>query len=256
MAKETGISWTDSTFNAWWGCDAVSPACDNCYAAALDRRTGGKYWESNVRPRRTSETNWEQPVKWNKRAEAAGDRHKVFSGSMMDVLDNRAPDGARDDLWSLIRRTPMLDWQLLTKRATLIEKFLPADWGVGYSHVWLGCTVEDVRHGKPRIDVLRTVPARIRFLSIEPLLEDLGSLDLSGIDWIIVGGESGAGARPMHGDWARRVINQARDQRVAVWFKQWGGTTAYKGGCVFDGQEIKEFPLSAGIIPHDHPGPL
>ena len=139
----------------------------------------------------------------------------------------------------------MIDWQLLTKRAPNIEKCLPYDWCDGYGNVWLGVTVENRAHGLPRLDRLRNIPAKVRFLSIEPLLEDLGSVDLSGIHWVIVGGESGALARPMEQAWADNVIRQCREQGVAVFFKQWGGRRADKGGCTIGGAEIKEFPRAA-----------
>lgn len=244
MADITAIAWTDSTFNPWWGCTKVAPGCDNCYAAALDRRTGGDHW-GDAGPRAMSVQNWNKPLRWNREAQAAGVRRRVFCGSMCDWTDKNAPDGQLDRLWSLIRDTPWLDWQLLTKRAPNIERSLPHDWGDGYANVWLGVTVENREHGLPRIDRLRNIPARVRFLSVEPLLEELGDLDLRGIHWMIVGGESGACARPMEAAWAERVIAQSRDQGVSVFFKQWGGRRADKGGCAIGGVEFKEFPLAA-----------
>jgi protein gp37 len=189
--------------------------------------------------------NWNRPPRWNREAQASGTRHKVFCGSMCDWTDNRAPEGQLERLWALIGETPMLDWQLLTKRAPNIEKCLPADWGNGYDNVWLGVTVENKSHGLPRLDRLRTIPAKVRFLSIEPLHEDLGELDLSGIGWVIVGGESGALSRKMDPVWAENVVRQCRDQVVPVFFKQWGGRRADKGGCAISGLEIKEFPIAA-----------
>lgn len=124
-------------------------------------------------------------------------------------------------------------------------KMLPADWGNGYENVWLGVTVENRRSGLRRLEQLRNIPAKVRFLSIEPLLEDLGDLDLTGIHWVIVGGESGRGFRSMEQTWADRVIAQCREQGVSVYFKQWGGTAADAGGCIINGVEIKEWPLAA-----------
>ncbi|MCG5509628.1 DUF5131 family protein [Ectothiorhodospira lacustris] len=242
MADSTEIAWTDSTFNPWWGCSKVSPGCANCYAETLDRRTGGNHWEDS--PKALSESNWKKPHTWNRKAEKEGTRRLVFCGSMCDWTDKSAPEGQRDRLWDTIRATPALDWQLLTKRAPRIKHCLPADWGTGYRNVWLGVTAEDRKHGIPRIQQLRDVPALVRFLSVEPLLEDLGDLDLTGIHWVIVGGESGPGARPMKPEWAEGVLRQCREQGVPAFFKQWGGMRD-KGGCLIRGREIKEWPHPA-----------
>lgn len=242
MAEVTGIAWTHHTFNPWWGCEAVSPGCERCYAAALDKRTGGSYWDG-VPPRTMSAHNWKQPDRWQRKAVAANERRRVFSGSMCDWADKRAPDGQRDRLWQVIRDTPMLDWQLLTKRAPNMVKYLPADWGEGYDNVWLGVTVENRAHGLPRLRHLREIPARVRFISAEPLLEDLGEIDLTGIHWCIIGGESGSRPRWMNPVWAQRLIARCREQDVQVFFKQWGGKKADKGGCVINGFELKEFPV-------------
>ncbi|MDH5447262.1 MAG: phage Gp37/Gp68 family protein [Gammaproteobacteria bacterium] len=246
MAEQTQISWTDSTFNPWWGCQRISPACDNCYAAALDHRTGGSYWETGNKPRAMSDANWKKPLRWHHEAQVHGNPRKVFCGSMCDVFDKNAPDGQRERLFELIRQTPMLQWQLLTKRPTNIEKYLPDDWGDGYDNVWLGVTVEDCKYGLPRIDVLKNIPARIRFLSVEPLLQDLGNINLTGIDWVIIGGESGPCSRPMSPEWVDNVMHQCRRQNVAVWFKQWGGNKKDKGGCLVHDAEIKQWPHTTG----------
>lgn len=243
MAEVTEIAWTRSTFNAWV-CSHVSPACARCYAEALDHRWGNDRWGHRKIPVVTSDSNWEKPFRWNREAQAAGIRWPVFCGSLMDVLDKNAPTAARERLWHLIRQTPWLDWQLLTKRAPNYRKYLPADWGDGYPNVWLGVTVEDIKHGLPRIDVLRQIPARLRFLSIEPLLEGLGTIDLRGIAWVIVGGESGPGARPMDLEWVRDIRRQCANAGVAFFFKQHGGFRS-KGGCLLDGEEVKEWPVVA-----------
>ena len=240
MADTTEIAWTDHTFNPWWGCTRVAPGCDNCYAAALDRRTGGNHWEDP--PKILSESNWGKPHTWNRKAEKAGERRRVFCGSMCDWCDKGAPESQRDRLWEVIRSTPALDWQLLTKRAPRIKHCLPADWEGGYPNVWLGVTVEDRKHGLPRVDHLRQVPARVRFLSVEPLLEDLGDLDLTGIHWVIVGGESGPGARPMASEWAYSVRRQCEAQGVPFFFKQWGAVRG-KGGKTMDGQVVTRWPV-------------
>jgi len=194
-----------------------------------------------------SNANWRNPLRWE-RAYAAfeaehGRRRRVFAGSMCDWADKNAPLGQRDRLFDVIRQTPHLDWQLLTKRAPNIAKYLPPDWGAGYDNVWLGVTVENRKHGLRRIDVLRRTPAKVRFLSIEPLLEDLGELDLTGIHWVIVGGESGPGARQMDPAWAEAIRRQCEEQGVAFFFKQQGGTKRDKGGTRLGGREYKQWPI-------------
>lgn len=248
MAEETGISWTDHTFNPWWGCTAIAPGCDNCYAAALDKRTGGNYWDVKQKPRATKPANWNKVIKWNKQAEFEGKRHRVFCGSMMDWCDKDAPEGVLDDLWELIRSTPMLDWQLLTKRVKLIEDRLPDDWGNGYDNVWLGVTCEDKKHGLERVKYLQKIPAKVRFLSCEPLLEDIVPFNLDGIDWVIVGGESGPGYRKMDHRWAHNLVNDCLIAKVPVWFKQWGGNSKGKGGDDISGKIIKQWPEKAAKL--------
>lgn len=244
MAETTEIAWTDSTFNPWWGCSKVSPECDHCYAESLDRRTGGDHWGPRKTPRLMSADNWKKPIRWNRQAEATGTRRNVFCGSMCDWTDRNAPTSERGRLWGVIRETPRLNWQLLTKRAPLIAACLPDDWGMGYENVWLGVSVGDKKHGLPRIDHLRKVPANVRFLSIEPLLEDLGEIDLTGIHWVIVGGESGNGARPLKVEWVESIKRQCEAAGVAFFFKQWGGRID-KGGCLIDGCEVKQWPRAA-----------
>lgn len=252
MADTTAISWTDRTHNPWWGCSSTAGAgCQNCYAATLDRRTGGAYFGIGTVPRLTKEQNRNKPFRWNRDAEAEGKRTKVFCGSMMDFFDKNAPASARDAQWEQIKATPWLDWQLLTKRPSNILRMLPADWGDGYENVWLGATVENRRNGLRRLEQLRDIPAHVRFLSAEPLLENLGEIDLFGIHWVIVGGESGSGYRAMEKAWADRVIAQCREQGVSVFFKQWGGTAPDAGGCRIDGVEIKEWP-NVGLCKAHH----
>lgn len=251
----TTIGWTATvtadgrvlpgyTHNEWWGCSApAGDGCLNCYAAFLDKRTGGDYFGIGTAPRLTSERNRNQPYRWNRLAEAAGERRKVFCGSMMDIGDKNAPGGAREALWPKIIATGNLDWLLLTKRPSFLGRLLPEDWGCGYPNAALGTTVENRKSGLRRLDQLRDVPARLRFLSVEPLLEDLGDINLTGVGWVIIGGESGHRCRPMQTEWADRIIAQCREQRVPVFFKQVGGKTPDAGGCLHRGEEIKEWPL-------------
>lgn len=277
MAENSNIEWTRHTFNPWIGCQKVGPGCDHCYAETWDSRglqQRESRWGAHAERTRTSPANWRKPLAWDRAAAAAGERHRVFCASLADVFDNHAtimPEW-RADLWALIRATPNIDWMLLTKRPGNIDWMLPPDWGAGYPNVWLGCTVVNQAEADRDIPKLLAVPARVRFLSMEPLL---GSVDLETI-WlrrdgqratdlsnrlgdyvrplsgnftdsptihlVIVGGESGPGARPMHPDWARSLRDQCVAAGVPFFFKQWGEWITAKGlpghmtiGHVFDG---------------------
>jgi protein gp37 len=246
MAEKTGITWTDHTHNEWLGCSSPAGAgCDHCYAATRAHRFG----EDFLKPRLSSEYNRNNPYRYQRKAVKTGVPAKVFCGSLMDFFDKRVGPEWCDPLWEKINVTPMLQWQILTKRPSNIEKMLPKDWqrgdpegANGYHNVWLGTTVEDKKSGLRRMEQIKEVPARVRFLSVEPLLEDLGEIDLTGIHWVIVGGESGPGFRPMEHAWAGKVLQQCREQSVPAFFKQYGGTSDDAGGCLFNGIEIKEFP--------------
>lgn len=253
MGDSTEIAWTDSTFNPWWGCAKVSPGCAHCYAEAFDRRTGGDNWGAGKTPRVMVPRYWSQPIKWQREAEQTGIRRRVFCGSMCDWAAVEGPASERSRLWEVIRQTPMLDWQLLTKRADRIAELLPSDWGAGYPNVWLGVSVENREHGVPRIDLLRKIPAAVRFLSCEPLLGDLGELDLEGIGWVIVGGESGSNARTMSVLWVLDIKDQCDRHGVPFFFKQWGGRKD-KGGCLLFESEFKAWPTPSIHTPEggDH----
>ena len=238
MGETTDISWANSTFNPWIGCTRVSDGCRFCYAESLSTRYGWVKWGPGETRKRTSAANWRKPLAWNRAALKAGVRHRVFCASLADVFDHEAPTGARDDLWNLIRQCRELDWQLLTKRPENIAQYLPDDWGVGWPHVWLGVSVESDKYVS-RIQTLRATPAAVRFVSVEPLLGPV-DLDLTrlsprltgvpGIDWVIAGGESGPGARPMHPDWARSIRDQCIAAGVSFHFKQFGEWVPFIGG--------------------------
>jgi protein gp37 len=248
MAENSGIEWTTHTFNPWIGCTKISAACDHCYAEAWDKRFNGERWGPNA-PRTRTKT-WGNPVKWNRQAGESGERPRVFCASLADVFDNhRSIDPAwRRELWLLIRSTPNLDWLLLTKRPQNIVKMLPDDWRDGYANVWLGATVEN-QAAADRIGALTKVPARIRFLSMEPLV---GPVDLSEhidrLDWVITGGENGAHYRPANPDWFRSLRNQCAAAGVAFLFKQWEGRNQ---------SEIKAKGRELDGVVHDgYPAPL
>ena len=178
----SGIEWTDSTFNPWIGCTKISPACDNCYAADWAKRYGDVKWGAKEPRRRTGEKNWNNPRRWNRKADewfaAHGRKRFVFCASLADVFDNAVPAEWRDDLWRLIKECDQLVWLLLTKRPQNIAKMLPDDWGDGYPNVWLGATVENQEIADRNIPHLLDAPAAKRFLSIEPIV---GPIDLTRI---------------------------------------------------------------------------
>lgn len=267
MAENTRIEWADHSFNPWTGCTKVSPGCDHCYAEGWAKRSGHVEWGPHGSRRRTGIATWGQPLKWNAAAAKSGTRARVFCASLSDVFDNHRSiqDKWRTDLWRLIWDTPHLDWLLLTKRPQNIAVMLPVDglhhpsWREGWPNVWLGTTAENQTEADRRIPHLLAVPAKVHFLSCEPLLELLDlhrwmgvhhhpDNNLSdpetaaaiatvikaardqfreehgrhGIDWLICGGESGPKARPMHPDWARSLRDQCAAAGVAFHFKQWG----------------------------------
>lgn len=228
MAKNTQIEWTHHTFNPWWGCVKVSPACDHCYAEAWAKRMGHDIWGAQSPRRFFGEAHWREPLTWNADAEKAGQRERVFCASMADVFEDRVDlETYRERIWRLIDQTPWLDWLLLTKRPQNIAKMVP--WTDAWpENVWLGTTVENQRYAELRLPHLLKHPAAVRFLSCEPLL---GAVDLSPwtndpnlhpIDWVIAGGESGHGARPMHPDWATKLLRQCQESGAKFHFKQWG----------------------------------
>lgn len=213
MAENSAIEWTDHTFNPWWGCTRVSPACTHCYAATLAKRFGYG-WGKNADRRFFGDKHWAEPLRWDRAAENAGERKRVFCASMADVFEDRADLwNAQERLWDLIEATPHLDWLLLTKRPENILRMVPTCWRDPQCHdgwppnVWVGTTVEDQERADERIPHLQAVPAPVRFLSCEPLLGPI-DLNLEGIGWVIAGGESGHGARPMHPDWVESIRDQ------------------------------------------------
>jgi protein gp37 len=225
MGANSKIEWTHHTFNPWWGCVEMSPACDHCYARTFSKRLGYDIWGTDKPRRWASPSYWRQPLKWNLAAAKASERRRVFCASMADVFEKGSSDldGQRSNLWALIESTPMLDWLLLTKRPENITRMVPTAWlETPRFNVWYGTTVED-NPRTARVDRLRQVPADVRFLSCEPLLDDIApALSLEGIHWVICGGESGRGARPMNPEWARGLRDTCEDAGIPFHFKQWG----------------------------------
>lgn len=228
VAKNSHIEWTNHTFNPWWGCHKVSPACDNCYAEIWARRVGKTLWGQEAPRRFFGDAHWREPIKWDQEAGANDVRARVFCASMADVFESRSTlNEQRARLWHLIDRTPNLDWLLLTKRPQHIQSMTP--WGDNWPpNVWIGTSVENQKVAEMRLPHLLSVPAAVRFLSCEPLL---GPLNLGSwfnrrcykpIDWVIVGGESGSHSRPMHPDWAIGLLQQCLHAKVPFHFKQWG----------------------------------
>jgi protein gp37 len=220
MGQFTGIQWTDRTFNPWRGCTKISPGCKNCYMFTEQERYGQD--PSVV----TLTKTWRDPMKWQKEAEAAGRFDRVFTCSWSDWFHEDA-DIWRPMAWNLVRSCPNLIFQILTKRPERIVDHLPPDWGAGYPNVWMGVSVENNKHGLPRIAHLVHVDAPIRFLSVEPLLERMDLIPLVGIHWVIIGGESGPGARPCQIEWIADVLDQARAAGVAPFVKQLGSNPTW-----------------------------
>ena len=236
VAENSKIEWTHHTFNPWVGCTKISPGCDHCYAEGWAKRSGQVHWGPDAVRHRTSMANWRKPLKWHA-AVPDGQRQRVFCASLADVFDNDVPQNWREDLFALIRATPRLDWLLLTKRIGNVKSMLPADWGnsiYGYNNVWLGISVVNQDEADRDIPKLLAVPARIRFLSCEPLLGPISFVGrwidhpnpamhenwLEALDWVIVGGESGAQSRPMEYQWAADLVAQCRAVQTAVFMKQ------------------------------------
>ncbi len=260
MGSNTGIEWAHHTFNPWWGCVRVSPGCDHCYAErdAFRFAPKMKLWGPGSTRREFRDEHWHQPIKWANEAVKTLDSVRVFCASMADVLDKDGPAAARERLWETIEATPALDWLLLTKRIGNARRLLPKAWiknGLP-PQAWLGISVVNQEEADRDIPKLLEIPARIRWLSCEPLLgpvdlkqhmpkplyhcsecgrekarnycakcgtsDNTATNQIIGVDWVIVGGESGPHARGMNLDWARSIVNQCEDAGVACFVKQLG----------------------------------
>lgn len=247
MAENSLIAWTHHTFNPWIGCVKVSDGCKNCYAETLvvNRMGRPNLWgpPKTTQRSRTSPKNWLSPVRWNREAKADGASLRVFCASLCDVFEDH-PDAnaARPELFALIKATPFLQWQLLTKRPEYIAQMLPNDWGnYGYANVWLGTSIESMKVADRR-EWLAEIPAPVRFISFEPALGPLDEMPLDGIDWIIYGGESGPKFRPHDLAWPRAMRQRCAEHDVAFFYKQ-SSAPRTEMGIQLDGEIVRKYPI-------------
>lgn len=255
--RNDGISWTHDTFNPWEGCDKVSAACAHCYIGRILRQHHREPWGQLYR---TGKAVWNKPRRWEKELAGTDQHLRMFTCSLSDFFHVKA-DGWRPEAWQTIKNTPHCVYLVLTKRPKRIAKHLPLDWGTeGYPNVWLGTSIGDNK-SLYQADVLRKVPAAVRFLSCEPLIEDIAeNLSLDGIGWVIAGGESGSGKeylydptkrwqdapddgrRTMKLDWAYRLYMKANDAGIPFFFKQITSARSGVGADKLTGKLIQEFP--------------
>ncbi|HEY4843474.1 MAG TPA: phage Gp37/Gp68 family protein [Terriglobales bacterium] len=241
MAERSSIEWTDATWNPVRGCTKISPGCKHCYAETFAERFRGvkghpyeQGFDLRLVPDKLAE-----PLRWRT-------PKRVFVNSMSDLFHEEVPDSYIESVANVMVQAQWHTYQVLTKRSTRMRDLLQTKlrFAAAEPHIWWGTSVEDKKHGVPRIDHLRSAPAGVRFLSIEPLLEELGPLKLSGIHWVIVGGESGPGARMMQREWVISIRSQCRQQNVPFFFKQWGGVRKSKAGRLLDGRTYDEMPVN------------
>ena len=240
MSDGSTIEWTDATWNPVRGCKKISPGCKHCYAETFAERFRGvpghayeQGFDVRLVPGKLNE-----PLRWTR-------SRRIFVNSMSDLFQDDIPDDYIRAVFEVMSRGNWHIYQLLTKRASRMRDVLSRPSYRSFadkSHIWLGVSVEDKKYGIPRIDELRNTPAAVRFLSIEPLLEDLGTFNLSGIHWVIVGGESGHRARPMAEAWVVSILEQCRAARIPFFFKQWGGVQKSRTGRLLGGHTYDEFP--------------
>lgn len=226
MGSTTNIQWCDRSWNPWQGCQKVSPGCEKCYMFR-DKRRYGQDPETVVR---SKPPTFNRPLRWNRQAREAGRVDRVFVASWADFFSKEA-DAWRPDAWAIMRECESLIFQVLTKRHGRIAAHLPEDWGDGWDNVWLGVSAENREWWDRRVDALRLVPARVRFVSYEPALGPLGDdVDMQGIHWVIIGGESGHDARPFDIVWARSAIAACKAADVACFVKQLGANVIDTSG--------------------------
>jgi protein gp37 len=239
MSLSTAIEWTDTTWNPVRGCSKISPGCKNCYAERFAERFRGvpghpfeQGFDVRLIPEKISE-----PLRWK-------NPRKVFVNSMSDLFHESIPDSYILQIAQVMHEANWHIFQVLTKRHDRMARLLsgPLSAFAAESHIWWGVSVEDRKHGLPRLRKLQKTRIAVRFLSIEPLLEDLGEIDLTGIAWVIVGGESGPRARPMQPAWVRSIQNQCNRDGIPFFFKQWGGARKKLSGRILDGRTYSNYP--------------
>jgi protein gp37 len=251
MSATSDIEWTDATWNPVRGCTKISPGCARCYAETFAERFRGvpdhpyeQGFDLRLVPHKLAE-----PLRW-------ATPKRIFVNSMSDLFHDGVPDAYIEQVARVMELANWHTNQVLTKRADRMRDLLRGRlaFAAGLQNVWWGVSVENRTHGVPRIDILRDAPAATRFLSVEPLLEDLGALDLTGIHWVIVGGESGPGARPLRKDWVQSVRDQCRRAGVAFFFKQWGGVRKAAAGRTLDGRTYDDMPPphAGPVVPRRH----
>ena len=240
MALLTKIEWTDATWNPVRGCSKISPGCKHCYAKRFAERfrgVKGHPFEQGFDLRLVPE-KLADPLRWST-------PRMIFVNSMSDLFHGGVPQGYISKVVSVMRLARWHTYQVLTKRSGRLRELISGSLreAAAEAHIWWGVSVENRKHGFPRIADLQAVPAAIRFLSIEPLLEDLGTLPLDGISWVIVGGESGPGARPMQPEWVLSIHEQCKEARIPFFFKQWGGVRKKVSGRILQGRTHDEYPV-------------
>jgi protein gp37 len=239
MSNKSAIEWTDATWNPLRGCTKISPGCKHCYAESFAERfrgVAGHPYEQGFNLRLVPEKLTE-PLSWRT-------ARMIFVNSMSDLFHPQVSDEYIIAVTRVMMTANWHTYQVLTKRAERQQQLLNSklSFAAQAAHIWWGVSVENRKHGLPRMDELRKAPVPVRFLSIEPLLEDLGRVDLTGIHWVIVGGESGPGARPMKKKWVESLLNQCTVAGVPFFFKQWGGVWKKSAGRQLNGKTYNEFP--------------
>ncbi len=245
MADKSKIEWTDSTWNPVRGCTKVSPGCVHCYAETFAERFRGVKghpfefgFDLRLIPEKLAE-----PLRWNQ-------PRMIFVNSMSDLFHRDVPDHYIENVCRVMLAAKWHTYQVLTKRSERMRDLLKTKLHVAAraSHIWWGVSVENKKHGIPRIGHVQEAPAAVRFLSVEPLIEDIGKINLRGLHWVIVGGESGHGARPIQPEWVKSIRDQCAKSKVPFFFKQWGGVRKHETGRTLDGRTYSEFPETV-----DHP---
>jgi protein gp37 len=244
VSDQSSIEWTDATWNPVRGCTKVSPGCKNCYAETFAERFRGVLghpYEQGF-DLRLVPAKLDAPLFWRA-------SRNIFVNSMSDLFQEDVPDEYVERVADVMSRGDWHVFQVLTKRSLRLRDMLRSRLRdvAALQHIWWGVSVEDRKFGLPRIDHLRDAPAAVRFLSIEPLLEDLGALNLQGIDWVIVGGESGPRARPMKREWVTSILDQCDVANIPFFFKQWGGVRKKKAGRELNGRTYDAMPMAASV---------